>query len=571
MSIAFQGTSVSEGICMAKVFVISKKPIHIPNEPAGDTEAEIRKFRNVVKTALEELHNLYEKTLLEIGREEAEIFDAHQTFLKDEVSVCLPIEELIHGKNYNAAKAIEIQFDSIIEMFSSLDDQLMRERAADAADMKNMLLHLVLGVPRKQYNLTSDVIILTDDLSPSETVKMNLSHVLGIATRSGGVTSHTSIIANNLGIPAVTGISGWESMDLSGAIGILDGVTGILKLFPSEEDILDFRRAKEKNSIFERELEPFRRKPTETSDGIYFEIYANIGIPADTENALTNGAEGIGLFRTEFLFMDRGDTPSEEEQLSAYRQVLSIMGDRPVIIRTLDVGGDKHLPALGLPKEENPFLGYRAIRVCLDQPNIFKPQLRALLRAGVYGNLHVMFPMVSCLEEFRAAKEQIEEARHELQSEGIPFGEIKVGLMVEIPSVALMADKFAEEADFFSIGTNDLIQYTVAVERGNAKIEKLYSPYHPAVLKLIFMAAKAASNHGIPFGICGEAAGDSRLTPIFLGMGVTELSMSPRLIPRIRKYIHGLSMDKCREVTQHVLELNDMTQVREYLNKQLSA
>jgi len=568
MSIAFQGTTVSAGICMAKVFVISKKTIQVPNDPAVDTEVEINKFRSVIKIAVEELHNLYEKTLLEIGKEEAEIFDAHQTFLNDEFSVGGPIEELIREKKYNAAKAIEIQFNSIIEMFASLDDQLMRERASDAADLKNILLHLVLGVPRGQYTFTADVIILTEDLSPSETVKMDLSHVAGIATRSGGVTSHTAIIANNLGIPAVTGISGWESLELNDTIGILDGDTGILKLSPSEEDILDFRRAKDKNSIFERELEPFRHMQTETLDGRHFEIYANIGTPAEAENALTNGAEGIGLFRSEFLFMDRGDTPSEEEQFSAYRQVLSIMDGKPVIIRTLDVGGDKHLPALGLPKEENPFLGYRAIRVCLDRPNIFKPQLRALLRAGVYGNLYVMFPMISCLEEFRAAKEQIEEARRELQSENIPFGEIKVGLMVEIPSVALMADAFAQEADFFSIGTNDLIQYTTAVERGNAKIEKLYSPYHPAVLKLISMTTKAAANHGIPLGICGEAAGDSRLTPIFLGMGVTELSMSPRLIPRIRKYIHELGMDECRNMARQVLELNDMTQVEEYLNKQ---
>jgi phosphotransferase system enzyme I (PtsI) len=324
---------------------------------------------------------------------------------------------------------------------------------------------------------------------------------------------------------------------------------------------------KAENDRFERRLEPFRHIPTRTSDGVCVSLCANIGVPSDVENVLVNGAEGVGLFRTEFLFMDRGDMPPEDEQFSAYRQVLSAMGDKPVIIRTLDLGGDKHLSALGLPKEDNPFLGYRAIRVCLERPDIFRPQLRALLRASAYGNLWVMFPMISSLEEYRCAKERLKEARYELQRENVPMGRIKVGIMAEVPSVAITAASFAQEADFFSIGTNDLIQYTLAVERGNARVEKLYSTYHPSVLRLIAMIAKAAVDYGIPVGICGEAAGDSSLTPVFLGMGVTELSMSPRLIPRIRQHISGVSIEECRNIAKRVIELDDMMLIKEYLKK----
>jgi phosphotransferase system enzyme I (PtsI) len=567
----FWGTGVSSGICMANLLVLAQEIVHVPEcPPVEDIGREVNYFRDILKAADEELQELYEIAAAKIGEKDAEIFDAHLSILRDEFSVCLPIEDFIRTERCSAAKAIDKQFKNLIESFSSLDDSLMKERAADAADLKDMLLRLALDMPHKStMNLKEDVIVLANELSPSDTVRMDLSHVAGIATRFGGGTSHMAIIARTLGIPAVAGLSGWEMVH-SGTLAVMDGDKGTLICNPSAEEMSVFKKVKYEYERRERELEPFKHLPSVSADGTKLEICANIGTPDEIENVLTFGAEGIGLFRSEFLFMDRGDIPTEEEQYKAYRSVLCAMGDRPVIIRTLDVGGDKSLPALALQKEDNPFLGYRAIRMCLDRVDIFRPQLRALLRAGVHGNLGIMFPMISGLGELRAAKAHLEEARLELEAEGFAAGNVRVGMMIEVPASAIMAARLAGEVDFFSIGTNDLVQYTLAVERGNAKIEKLYSPYHPAVLRLIAMTAKAAAEHGISCGMCGEAAGDPSLAPVFIGLGVTELSMTPRLIPRIRQIVRSISITECRKIAQEAAELADEKQVKKFLQSNSS-
>lgn len=551
---------------MAETLILSRQAIQIPDVTVEDKEKEAVRFRSILEAAGKELEDLYHKAVVKLGPKEGGIFDAQLSILRDEYSTCLPIEEMIRSEACSAARAIEKQFDILIGLFSSLDDQRLKERAADAADLKELMLRHALGLPGQTITvLDKDVIIVADELAPSDTVKMDTAHVVGIVTRAGGVTSHTAIIARTLGIPAVVQLNGWENLFNSGAPAILDGDKGMLTVFPTEEEIACFLSTKEEQDRRTRELEPYKTMDSIAVSGERFEICANIGTPGEVAGTLAKGADGIGLFRSEFLFMNRGDVPSEGEQFEAYRSVLSAMGNRQVIIRTLDVGGDKDLPAMGLPAEANPFLGYRAIRICLDRPDIFVPQLRAMLRASAYGNLGIMFPMISSIGEFRRAGEILEDTRCKLKNEGVTIGNVTVGIMVEIPAAAVLADQFAEEADFFSIGTNDLTQYTLAAERGNPRVEDLSSPYHPAVLKLISMTAKAAREHGIMCGMCGEAAGDPHLIPIFAGMGVTELSMSPSLILQARKTICSLDMDDCYKAALRVTEMRDIPQVKEFL------
>ena len=550
----WQGKGVSEGLAMAQIHLFTPKLPEISRQPAADAEAEVAKLEKTLAAAEEELRGLYETAKEKMGEQEAEIFDAHLTILGDEYSVREPIIQRIREQKQNAAAAIEDQFDELAQMFRSLGDELMAERAADAEDLKQQLLRICLGCGRQDLSvLPGDVIVLAEELTPSDTVRMDTAHVKGIATRLGGSTAHSAIIARTLGIPAAAGIDGWQTEALNGHMAILDGADGTLTVDPTDEETACYQSRKAQADCEAQALEAFRTSPSQTKDGAALEICANIGTPQEAQQAMKYGADGVGLFRSEFLFMDRDALPTEDEQFEAYRTAAQTMAGKPLIIRTLDVGGDKKLPTLELPHEDNPFLGFRAIRMTLSHPEIFRPQLRAILRAAAYGDVRVMFPMIGSMDQLREAKALLREQEQTLQAEGVPTGPVKVGMMVEIPAAAVLAEEFAKEVDFFSIGTNDLTQYTLAVERGNAAVAHLYAPEHPAVLRLIAMTAQAAAERHIPCGMCGEAAGDPKLAPAFVGMGVNELSMSPLRVPAVRKLLSGLTMDECRQAAEKLL------------------
>lgn len=550
----WQGKGVSEGLAMAQIHLFTPKLPEISRQPAADAEAEVAKLEKTLAAAEEELRGLYETAKEKMGEQEAEIFDAHLTILGDEYSVREPIIQRIREQKQNAAAAIEDQFDELAQMFRSLGDELMAERAADAEDLKQQLLRICLGCGRQDLSvLPGDVIVLAEELTPSDTVRMDTAHVKGIATRLGGAAAHSAIIARTLGIPAAAGIDGWQTEALNGHMAILDGADGTLTVDPTDEETACYQSRKAQADCEAQALEAFRTCPSQTKDGAALEICANIGTPQEAQQAMKYGADGVGLFRSEFLFMDRDALPTEDEQFEAYRTAAQTMAGKPLIIRTLDVGGDKKLPTLELPHEDNPFLGFRAIRMTLSHPEIFRPQLRAILRAAAYGDVRVMFPMIGSMDQLREAKALLREQEQTLQAEGVPTGPVKVGMMVEIPAAAVLAEEFAKEVDFFSIGTNDLTQYTLAVERGNAAVAHLYAPEHPAVLRLIAMTAQAAAERHIPCGMCGEAAGDPKLAPAFVGMGVNELSMSPRRVPAVRKLLSELTMDECRQAAEKLL------------------
>lgn len=550
----WQGKGVSEGLAMAQIHLFTPKLPEISRQPAADAEAEVAKLEKTLAAAEEELRGLYETAKEKMGEQEAEIFDAHLTILGDEYSVREPIIQRIREQKQNAAAAITDQFDELAQMFRSLGDELMAERAADAEDLKQQLLRICLGCGRQDLSvLPGDVIVLAEELTPSDTVRMDTAHVKGIATRLGGATAHSAIIARTLGIPAAAGIDGWQTEALNGHMAILDGADGTLTVDPTDEETACYQSRKAQADCEAQALEAFRTCPSQTKDGAALEICANIGTPQEAQQAMKYGADGVGLFRSEFLFMDRDALPTEDEQFEAYRTAAQTMAGKPLIIRTLDVGGDKKLPTLELPHEDNPFLGFRAIRMTLSHPEIFRPQLRAILRAAAYGDVRVMFPMIGSMDQLREAKALLREQEQTLQAEGVPTGSVKVGMMVEIPAAAVLAEEFAKEVDFFSIGTNDLTQYTLAVERGNAAVAHLYAPEHPAVLRLIAMTAQAAAERHIPCGMCGEAAGDPKLAPAFVGMGVNELSMSPRRVPAVRKLLSELTMDECRQAAEKLL------------------
>lgn len=554
MAIRLNGKGVSEGTAMAPLRLFLRELPALPSAPAQDVAQELRAFDEALCTAKEELRGLYACALEKAGRQDAEIFEAHLTILEDEYSVCAPIQAMISGEKLTAAVAIDRQFDEMAALFQSLGDELMAQRASDAQDLKRLLLRHLLGIGQADLSeLDEDVIVLAEELTPSDTIRMDAAHVKGIATTLGGTTSHSAIIARTLGIPAVVGIAGWQTLGLDGKRAIIDGGGGKLIVAPEQADIDRFEAQRSAHAAREALLGAYRQKASQTKDGIPLELCANIGAPEEAEAALACGADGVGLFRSEFLYMDRDVLPTEEEQFAAYRQALEAMQGKPVIVRTLDAGGDKRIPALGLPQEENPFLGFRAIRMTLLRPEVFRPQLRALLRASVFGDLRVMFPMISSLQELREAKRLLAQERDALEREGVATAPMQIGMMIEIPAAAVMADEFAREVDFFSIGTNDLTQYTLAVERGNEAVASLYQPSHPAVLRLIAAAAEAARRRGIPCGMCGEAAGDEALAPAFVGMGVQELSMSPRKIAALRKQLGELTMEECRAAAQKLL------------------
>ena len=534
----WQGKGVSEGLAMAQVHLFTPKLPEISRQPAGDPEAEVQKFEQTLAAAQDELHALYESAKEKMGEKEAEIFDAHLTILGDEYSVHEPIVQRIREQKQNAAAAIADQFDEMAQMFRSLGDELMAERAADAEDLKQQLLRICLGCGRQDLsNLPGDVIVLAEELTPSDTVRMDTAHVKGIATKLGGATAHSAIIARTLGIPAAAGIDGWQTMALDGHMAILDGADGSLIVDPSEAEMDCYRCRKSEADCQAQALEEFRSRPSQTKDGAALEICANIGTPQEAQQAMEYGADGVGLFRSEFLYLEKETFPTEEEQFQVYKQVAETMAGKPVIIRTLDIGADKQCDYFELKKEENPAMGCRAIRICLTRPEIFKTQLRALFRASAYGNLQIMYPMITSVWEVEAIAKIVEEVKTELTAQNLQFGDPKQGIMIETPAAVMVSRELAKKVDFFSIGTNDLTQYTLAVDRQNPELDAFYDPHHPAVLAMIRMVVENAHVEGIWAGICGELGADLSLTKEFLKMGVDELSVSPGRVLPIRKVI----------------------------------
>ena len=557
-----KGKGISKGIGFGKVFIFEKRKRKIKKVIVENSENELEKF----KTALNKVEKEIEETIQQSSGTEKEIMNAYLMILKDPTLV-IETENLIKNLKYNAEYAIEERFNKIIEMFKKINDEYMAERAKDIIDIKEKLLDKILKDENIKLNkLPQNTIIVAKELTTSETAKLDFKNVSGIITEIGGINSHTAIMARTHSLPLITEIHNINEIFNNGQYICMNGSTGEIFINPTKDEE---NKLLEQQKLIEEEknkLEEYKNKETKTKDGFKVELVSNIGIPSDVEKVIESTAEGIGLFRTEFLYMDNEKMPTEEEQFLSYKEVAEKMQGKPVIIRTLDVGGDKEIKYLNLPKEENPFLGFRAIRICLANIEMFKIQLRAILKASAYGNISIMIPMISSIEELRKTKQIVEECKKELQEKNIKFKkDIKLGIMIEIPSTAIMAEQFAKECDFFSIGTNDLIQYTVAVERGNEKISNLYSKYNPAVIRLIKMAIDGAHKEGIFCGMCGEVAGDSKFIPILIGMGLDEFSMNSNKILQARKVITNLEKKQCEELVENIIKLDSSNKIKEEL------
>ena len=564
-----KGIGASAGMALGTACLITKKDYHVPFHKINDPEKEKQLFIMAYNEIVAETTALAKKAHQSAGEKAAEIFELHHSILSDPEFIN-PIFTNITSNLMNAALAVEEAGNQLAAVFESMEDSYMRERSADILDLKQRLQRKIL---RKDFNMDQldlpvGAIIIAEELTPSDTALIDTEKVGAIITASGGKTSHAAILARMLGIPAVLGI-GSEIKNLKQAFSLLvDGQKGNVTINPDKNDIGTFKKHKENTAKSEEELIQYKNIPACTIDGYKITLMANIGTPDDLKYALEAGADGIGLFRSEFLFLDRETAPSESEQYEAYKMVLEGMKGKSVIIRTLDVGGDKSVPFITIPKEENPFLGYRAIRICLDQPEIFDTQLRALLRASLFGELHIMFPMISSLDELLKAKERVHNMAAQLRTEGIEVPKsYKIGMMVETPAAAISASIFAKECDFFSIGTNDLTQYTLAVDRGNATIAPLYSTYHPSVLSLIKTTKEAAKKRGIPCGVCGEAAGDLELLPLLIGLELDELSVNPRSILKMKKEITQMSFSEAERALEQTSSFSTAAQIHSFLKE----
>ena len=562
-----KGLGVSPGIGIGNAFVIDNKSIQINRTHVNDTIAEVQRFRNAVQKSKENINVLYLKTLEELGEKEAQIFKTHELMLEDE-SFIEDIENKIKEENSNAEHAINEVTFSYIKMFENIKDEYLRERAGDIKEVMNGVVRTLLGKENFNYGkIQHNSIIIANDLTPSDTANLDKKKVAAMVTQTGGKTSHAAIIARMMGIPTVVGLEGITEKIKNNDIVICDGKTGKVIVNPSEKQLVYYEQKKTNLEKVNNELKKQIGLPTVTKDGYKVSLAANIGMPHDVNMVLQNDAEGIGLFRSEFIFMNRECSPTEEEQLEQYKEVLSKMNNKSVIIRTLDIGGDKEVPYFDIPKEMNPFLGYRAIRLCLGNEDVFRAQLRAILRASMYGNVKIMFPMISTMKELKDAKKILEGAKQELRDKNLPFKDnIEVGIMIEIPSAAIISDLLAKEVDFFSIGTNDLIQYTMAVDRMNSKLSHLYSQYHPALLRLIKNVINSGHKQGIWVGMCGEAAGDPKLIPVFLGMGLDELSMNATSILNSRYIIRNLNKKDMEQVSSDILNMENAIEIEEYLS-----
>ncbi|MBS4981331.1 MAG: phosphoenolpyruvate--protein phosphotransferase [Lachnospiraceae bacterium] len=534
-----KGKSVYKGFAFGKISVLKKDDYVVKRVKVEDTQAEIQRVKEAVEISKQQLHKLYEKALKEVGEASAAIFEVHQMMLEDE-DYKESIENIISTQQVNAEYAVASTGDNFSQMFASMDDDYMRARAADIKDISKRLVQNLSGQSAEGMDLDEPVIVVADDLSPSETVQMDKEKILAFVTVHGSANSHTAILARMMNIPALIGVD----MDLeamrTGMEAAVDGFTGEFFVAPTGEikETIQKKIAEEKEK--QRLLQELKGKENVTKSGRQINLYANIGSVADMGYVLENDAGGIGLFRSEFLYIGRNELPGEEEQFQAYKQAVQNMAGKKVIIRTLDIGADKQADYLNIEKEENPALGYRAIRICLAQPEIFKTQLRALFRASAYGNLSIMYPMITSTEEVEQIQAIVQEVKEELKTDGIPYNDVEEGIMIETPAAVMISDELAKMVDFFSIGTNDLTQYTLAIDRQNEKLDRFYNPHHKAILKMIQMVVDSAHQEGKWAGICGELGADLELTETFVRMGVDELSVAPSMILKLRKIIREM-------------------------------
>ncbi|MBF8984081.1 phosphoenolpyruvate--protein phosphotransferase, partial [Lutibacter sp. B2] len=563
-------TGASLGIALGKVLILKNEALVIEKKEIESIEIEESKFLDAIERSRAELSKVKDQALRELGQEKAAIFEAHIMILEDPELIQSTTTK-IEKERLNAEYAFKEIANQFITIFESMDNEYMRERAADIKDVSDRVLRNIIG--QKVIDLSmleEEVILVANDLTPSDTATMDKEKVLGFLTNIGGRTSHTAIMARSLEIPAIVGLKDITEKVSASDFIIFNGETGEILINPSDEEIDRYKTLKIEHEKAKTELESLKGQPSITIDGRKVELAGNIGTPKDIKGLQRNDAEGVGLYRTEFIYMDRDSLPTEEEQFNAYKEVLQSLNKKPAVIRTLDIGGDKKLPYLKIDEEMNPFLGYRAIRLCLKEQEIFKTQLRALLRASVYGNLKIMFPMISSLEELLEAKNVLNEVKQDLDHEGIEYDcDIQVGIMIEVPAAAIMSDVLAKHVDFFSLGTNDLIQYTCAVDRMNEKIQHLYNPFNLGVLRLIKMVIDNGHKENIWVGMCGELAGDKKMIPILLGMGLDEFSMSPTSILPARKQIQSLKYEDTKKIANEVLSMGTTKEIEDYIEKNL--
>lgn len=568
MSEILKGIAASDGVAISKAYLLVEPDLSFSSENISDVDGEVEKFKAAVNQSKVELTQIRNNAEKQLGADKAAIFDAHLLVLEDP-ELLNPIEENIRNNKVNAPTALNEVSTNFITIFENMDNEYMKERAADIRDVSKRVLAHILGVELPNPSMINEsVIIVGEDLTPSDTAQLNKEFVKGFATNIGGRTSHSAIMSRSLEIPAVVGTKDITDRVNHGDSLIIDGLSGDVIINPTDDEVQAYEQ-KQKNFLAEKEeLAKLVNDESVSKDGVHVELAANIGTPNDLEGVKNNGAEGIGLYRTEFLYMGRDNMPSEEEQFEAYSKVLKEMDGKRVVVRTLDIGGDKELSYLNLPKEMNPFLGYRAIRLCLDQTDIFRTQLRALLRASEFGKLNIMFPMIATIKEFRDAKAILLEEKEKLVSEGVNVADdIEIGIMVEIPSTAALADIFAKEVDFFSIGTNDLIQYTMAADRMSERVSYLYQPYNPAILRLVKQVIEASHKEGKWTGMCGEMAGDNTAIPLLLGLGLDEFSMSATSILKARKQIKQLDQKEMQELANKAINCATEEEVVELVNQ----
>ena len=564
-----RGTGASSGIGIGKAVVVRDEKPEVVQVSISDKDKEVKRFEDVLAKITEATMEMAASLANKVGGKEAEILNGHVLLLSDPM-LSEEIKQKIQNELVNAEFAVDSVYDMYAGMFASMDDELMQQRATDMKDLKVRILKGLLGMADVDVaRLPEGSILVAEDLTPSMTAGLNPQTVCGIVTELGGRTSHSAILSRALEIPAVVAISGLLDNIHDGDTVCFDGDKGEVVIHPDADTLAEYEKKKEAYLLEKKELENYKGKPSVTKDGRKVEIVANIGKPEDAQRALEYDAEGVGLFRTEFLFMDRDNAPTEEEQFEAYKKVATLMKDKPVIIRTLDIGGDKEIPYLGIEQDENPFLGYRAIRLCLDRKeDLYRPQLRALLRASAFGDIRIMIPLITCVDEIREAKALIREIMEDLDRENIAYNKnIQVGIMVETAASSIMADVFAKEVDFFSIGTNDLTQYTMCVDRGNAKVSYLYSPLNPAVLRSLKRVITSAKEAGIMVGMCGEAAADPLLIPLLLVWGLDEFSMSASSILKSRKLVTNSSIADFEKIEKEVMKFTTEKEVREYMEK----
>jgi phosphotransferase system enzyme I (PtsI) len=531
------GKKVFNGVAIGKIYFYAKKENIVTRTKITDTDAEWQRYLDAREEAISQLTALYEKTKKIASEEEAEIFNVHIMMLEDEFSDS--IENMIKTQNVNAEYATAQTGDNFADMFANMDDDYFKARAADVKDIAERVISILLGNQTGETNFDEPVIVVAEDLSPSETVQMDKDKILAFVTKLGSENSHTAILARTMGIPALVGAAD-VSEDVNGKEAIVDGTEGLMIVEPDKETLENYEKVREQNRRQKELLKELRNKDTVTKSGRKVNLYANIGSIGDLNSVLVNGAEGIGLFRSEFIYLKSDSYPTEEEQFKIYRQVAETMAGKKVIIRTLDIGADKQVDYFDLGHEDNPALGFRAIRICLERPDVFKTQLRALYRASYYGNISIMFPMIISVDEVKRIKEIVAEVKRELDEDGIQYKDVELGVMIETPAAVMMSEEIGKEVDFFSIGTNDLTQYTLAIDRQNQRLENFYDPHHPAIIKMLKMIVDNGHKSDCWVGICGELGADLELTKTFVEMGFDELSVSPAMVLPVREAIRNM-------------------------------